>query len=132
MNDEVQGLPSRPADGEAPVQTETTTTVVVNNDPITVQPDDTQAPSMWPMFLLYGAVFAAMWFFLIRPQRNREKKMKELQSAITVGNEVVTTGGLIGKVAEIREDRFIVEFGTNKGVLIPVRKTDVLPWSKSE
>ncbi|MCL1862795.1 MAG: preprotein translocase subunit YajC [Defluviitaleaceae bacterium] len=82
--------------------------------------------SIWPMLLIWGGVFVAMWFFMIRPQRKREKQMKELQSQITVNDNVVTSGGFFGKVADVGEDCFIVEFGTNRGIRIPVLKADVV------
>jgi len=81
---------------------------------------------MGPMLLIWAAVFAGMWFLMIRPQRKREKKMREMQAAITVGDNVVTNGGLFGKVADVGEDCFIVEFGTNRGVRVPILKADVV------
>jgi preprotein translocase subunit YajC len=52
--------------------------------------------------------------------------MKEMQAAITTGDNVVTSGGMFGKVADIGEDCFIVEFGTNRSIRIPVLKSDVI------
>jgi len=80
----------------------------------------------WGVLVLWAAVFGGMWFFLIRPQRNREKKMKEMQSAITTGDNVVTSGGLFGQIADVGDDCFIVEFGTNRSIRIPVLKSDVV------
>ncbi|MCL1843242.1 MAG: preprotein translocase subunit YajC [Defluviitaleaceae bacterium] len=82
--------------------------------------------SMMPMLIIWGVAFAGFWFLVMRPQRKREKKMKELQSAITTGDNIITSGGLFGKVADIGEDCFIVEFGTNRGIRIPVLKADVV------
>ncbi|MCL2218187.1 MAG: preprotein translocase subunit YajC [Defluviitaleaceae bacterium] len=78
------------------------------------------------MILLYGGIFALMYFIFFRPQRKREKKMREMQSAITTGDNIVTSGGFFGKVADIGEDCFIVEFGMNRGVKIPVVKSHVV------
>ena len=75
--------------------------------------------------LLYVAVFAALYFFLIRPQRKREKTVREMQAALKAGDNVVTTSGLYGTIVSIGEDCFIVEFGMNKGVRVPVRKLDI-------
>ena len=88
----------------------------------------TQEPGGFPMFIwvIYGALFVGLYFLFIRPQRKREKQRREMVAAIRTGDSVVTTGGLFGKVADIGEDSFIVEFGTNKGLRIPVLKTDVL------
>jgi preprotein translocase subunit YajC len=81
--------------------------------------------SIW-MIVIWGAVIIGMYFLLMRPQRKREKKMKEMQASIKTGDDVITTGGFFGRVADIGEDCFIVEFGTNRGIRIPVQKSDVL------
>ena len=82
----------------------------------------------FPMFIwvIYGALFVGLYFLFIRPQRKREKQRREMVESIRAGDNVVTTGGLFGKVADIGEDCFVVEFGTNKGLRIPVLKTDVV------
>jgi preprotein translocase subunit YajC len=80
----------------------------------------------WTIIVIYVALFAGIWFLFFRPQRKREKAMKEMQSKIGVGDNVVTTNGLFGKVADVGEDCFVVEFGTNRGVRIPVLKSDVV------
>lgn len=70
-------------------------------------------------------IFAVMYFFSIRPTRKREKKMQEMRNAITVGDTVLLNSGLFGKVADVTAECFIIEFGTNKGVKIPVLKQEV-------
>jgi preprotein translocase subunit YajC len=75
---------------------------------------------------IWAVVLIGMYFLMMRPQRKREKQMKEMQSAIKPGDNVVTSGGLFGRVADVGEDCFIIEFGTNRGIRIPVKKTDVL------
>ena len=82
----------------------------------------------FPMFIwvIYIALFAGLYFLFIRPQRKREKQRREMVAAIKTGDNVVTTGGLFGKVADIGDDCFVIEFGTNKGLRIPVLKTEVL------
>ena len=79
------------------------------------------------VMLAYAAVLVvAMYFLMFRGPRRREKKMKELQAGIRAGDNVVVTGGMFGRVADVGEDCFIVEFGTNRGVRIPILKSDVL------
>jgi len=78
------------------------------------------------MILIWVGMFAAMYFFLFRPQRKRDKQMKEMQSALRVGDNVLTSGGIYGKIAGVGEDAFMVEFGENRGVRVWVRKSDVL------
>ncbi len=49
-------------------------------------------------------IFVVMWFLIIRPQRQRMKKHQEMVSSLRRGDTVVTTGGLIGKVAKVVDD----------------------------
>ncbi len=70
-------------------------------------------------------IFAVMYFFSIRPTRKREQKMEELRNEIAVGDTVMLNSGLFGKVADITAECFVIEFGTNKGVKIPVLKQEV-------
>ena len=81
--------------------------------------------SVW-WIVAYAGIFVGMYFILFRPQRKREKQRREMVAAIKAGDNVVTTGGLFGKVADVGDDSFLVEFGTNRGIRIPILKTDVL------
>lgn len=81
--------------------------------------------SMW-IWVVWAVVIFGMYFLMMRPQRKREKQMKEMQASIKAGDNVVTSGGFFGRVADVGEDCFIVEFGTNRGVRVPVQKSDVL------
>ena len=74
----------------------------------------------------YMAIFfGVMWFFIIRPQRKREKEVANMQDSIKVGQYVLLNSGVYGKVVDIVNDLFIIEFGLNKGVRIPVKKIAV-------
>jgi preprotein translocase subunit YajC len=55
--------------------------------------------SLLPLVL----IFAVFYFLLIRPQNKRQKEHKELVANLSVGDEVVTAGGVLGKVVEIKE-----------------------------
>ncbi len=79
------------------------------------------------IILLYAAIIGAMYFFTIRPAKKREQLIQAKQDEIRLGDKVVTTSGMHGKVVDIGTDTFNIEFGTNKGVIIPVSKKDVLP-----
>jgi len=83
--------------------------------------------SMGPMLLIWGAVIVGFWFIAIRPQRKREKKLKELQSSLKTGDNIVTSSGMFGRIADIGTDCFIVEMGIGgRTVKLPILKTDVL------
>jgi len=82
--------------------------------------------SSFGMIAMWVAIIAVFYFVTIRPQSKRDKKLKEMQSSIKTGDNVLTTSGFYGKVADVGDDCFVIEFGTNRGIRIPVRKSDVV------
>ena len=79
-----------------------------------------------PMIIYAVVLIVAMYFLMFRGPRRREKKAKEMQAGLRTGDNVVVSGGMFGRIADVGEDCFIIEFGTNRGVRIPVLKSDVL------
>jgi preprotein translocase subunit YajC len=75
--------------------------------------------SMLPLVL----VFVVFYFFLIRPQQKRQKEHKEMVAKLAVGDEIVTAGGVLGKVAEIGEQFLQVEVA--EGVRIKIQRHTV-------
>jgi len=63
--------------------------------------------------LMMVAIFAAMWFLMIRPQRKEEKRKKEMLSSLKKGDSVVTTSGIIGTVANVKDDTVLLKVGDN-------------------
>jgi preprotein translocase subunit YajC len=63
------------------------------------------------IFGLPLAIFLFMWFFVIRPQRKEEKKKKEMLTQIKKGDEVVTTGGMLGTVANVKDETIVLNVG---------------------
>ena len=59
-------------------------------------------------------IFVVMYFFMIRPQKKREKQVQEMRSKIEVGDEIVTAGGIIGRVVSIRDDSVVMETGSDR------------------
>ena len=66
--------------------------------------------SLLPMIL----IFVAFWFFLIRPQQKRQKEHAKMVDALTKGDEVLTAGGIAGRVVEVRDDYMVVQIATVK------------------
>ncbi|MCL2604910.1 MAG: preprotein translocase subunit YajC [Defluviitaleaceae bacterium] len=93
-------------------------------------PADAPAPvggmGAWTMILIWGGVILVMYLLMFRPQRKREKKLKEMQAAISVGDNVITNAGLFGRIADVGEDCFIIEFGTNRNIRIPILKSEIV------
>lgn len=68
-----------------------------------------------PMIL----ILVVFWFILIRPQKKKEKELKNQISALRVGDEIATIGGIHGKVVKIKDEVFVIEsgIGTTKSFL---------------
>ncbi|MCL2699482.1 MAG: preprotein translocase subunit YajC [Defluviitaleaceae bacterium] len=81
---------------------------------------------MMTMILIYAAVIGGMWFLMIRPQRKREKALRQMQSELKVGDDVLTSSGLYGRIVSMGEDSYIVEFGMGKGIRVPVQKAAIV------
>jgi len=65
-------------------------------------------------------IFAVFYFLLIRPQNKRQKEHKELVANLAVGDEVVTGGGVLGKVTEAKEQ--FVHVQVADGVVLKVQR----------
>lgn len=73
--------------------------------------------------LMIVALIAIFYFFMIAPQRKREKKINEFRKNLKKGDEVVTIGGIHGRIREIKEDSFVLEI--TDGVRITVDKNAI-------
>jgi preprotein translocase subunit YajC len=87
-----------------------------------------QAGGGMEMLIMIGIFFAIMYFMLIRPQQKRAKEHKALMDSLTKGDEVVTNGGMMGKIKSVSDDVVRVELAEN--VIIKIQKqaiNNVLP-----
>lgn len=76
--------------------------------------------SMYSIVMLI-AVFAIMYFLMIRPENKRKKKAQEMRDSIQVGDKITTIGGMIGRVVHVAEDRLTFETSEDR-VRIEVTK----------
>lgn len=83
------------------------------------------AGSGWSSILMIVALFAIFYFFMIRPQQKRQKEIKKFRDGLTAGSEIVTAGGIYGRIKEVSENYFVVE--VTKGINIRVDKGSVYP-----
>ena len=65
--------------------------------------------------VFFGAIFAAMYFLLLRPQRRRLKESQLLQKSIAVGDEVVMNSGIYGFVSAVEDDILWVDIADGHG-----------------
>ena len=64
-----------------------------------------------PIFSIvwFGVIIVLFYFVLIRPQKKKQKEEQKLRDSIQVGDEILTIGGLYGKVVSIKDDSFVIE-----------------------
>lgn len=55
-----------------------------------------------------------IYFMLIRPQRKRDKEVTSMRAALKPGDNIVTIGGIVGKIVRIKDDRILIETGSGK------------------
>ena len=76
--------------------------------------------SFLPLILIFGI----MYFLMIRPQQKKMKQHREMVEALRRGDQVVTSGGIVGKVSKVQEDGF-VEIEIADGVKVKVVKSTI-------
>ena len=82
-----------------------------------------QAAAGTSSLIMFGLIFAVMYFFMIRPQIKKQKQEREYRSALKTGDLVVTIGGIYGKVTDVKEDAVVIE--VHGGTKLKVSKTAV-------
>ncbi len=73
--------------------------------------------------ILFGGVALVFYFFMIRPQQKKQKDQKKFIEEIKRGDQVVTIGGIHGKVLTVEDDTLSIEI--DKGVKIKIQKSSV-------
>ncbi|MCF0197373.1 MAG: preprotein translocase subunit YajC [Bacteroidaceae bacterium] len=83
------------------------------------------------MLLMMAAIFAIMWFFMIRPQQKKQKEIQNFRNSITTGQNVVTAGGIYGQVKGIDEESNALQVEVAKGIVIKVDRNSVFSAPQS-
>lgn len=74
-----------------------------------------------PLILL----FAVMYFLMIRPQKKKDKQIQDMRKSLQVGDEIVTIGGICGKIVKTKDESFIIQVGADKV------KFEMMRWAVS-
>ncbi len=72
--------------------------------------------SMLPTLVMFGAIFAIMYFMMIRPQQKRQKEHQKMLESLKKGDKVVTSTGIHGTITDIEETTYIVQIAENTKV----------------
>ena len=83
----------------------------------------TQQPSMLASFIPLILIFLIFYFLLIRPQQKKQKEHKVLLDSIQRGDEILSSGGILGKVIKVDNDKLTVEI--SKGVHVTIIRSTV-------
>ena len=89
------------------------------------------AGSGMSMLLMVIVMFAVFYFFVLRPENKKKKKTEEMRNSLTLGDEIVTIGGMIGKIVQITEDTITFETGEDR-VRIQTKKWAISTTAKME
>lgn len=77
----------------------------------------------YSFLIMMVAIFAIMYFFMIRPQNKKQKEIAKFRKGLEVGQSVITAGGIYGKIKEIEDNAVIIEISS--GVKIKVDKNSI-------
>ena len=82
--------------------------------------------NIWATILPLVILIAVMYFLLIRPQKKREKEVNAMRSGVQVGDEIITIGGICGKVVKTKEDSLVIQVGADRV------KFEIMRWAVSK
>ncbi len=86
----------------------------LNVDPIDAPAGSGGVPGLLLSLLPIIIMFLVMYFLLIKPQKKREKEAQNMRNSLQIGDEVVTAGGIVGRVVSLKDDTILVETGSDK------------------
>ena len=66
------------------------------------------------LFFTLALMLVLLYFMIYRPQKKQEKKDAAMRAALEIGDQVVTIGGIVGRVVAIKDDTFVLETGSDR------------------
>lgn len=89
-----------------------------------------QVSGDWSFIIMMVAIFAIMYFFMIRPQQKKQKEINKFRNSLEIGQSVITAGGIYGKVKELEDNVVVVEIAS--GVKIRVDRNSIFADAQSQ
>ena len=65
-------------------------------------------------FLPIALMIGAMYFLMIRPQKKKQKEEQNMRDSVQIGDEITTTGGIMGRIVTVKDDSIVVETGADR------------------
>ncbi len=78
----------------------------------------------WGMVIFLVAIFAVMYFLMIRPRQKQQKEHEEMEKELRVGEKVIIAGGIYGQIESLREDTAILKI--ESGATMKVARNSIL------
>ncbi len=78
---------------------------------------------------MWVVVFGVFYFLLIKPQKKKDKELKDMRDNLQVGDKVTTIGGIIGEIATVKENEVVLSVGPNKNK-VPFEKWAISTLNK--
>ena len=82
-----------------------------------MQPQGQEA-NPWMSMLPLLLIIVVFYFFMIRPQMKRQKEIRKFRESLAKGDKVVTTGGIYGKIVEVKETTIILEVAKDVNIVV--------------
>jgi preprotein translocase subunit YajC len=76
----------------------------------------------WDFFILMGVIFFVMWLLIIRPQKKQEKQRREMIASVRKNDHILTNGGLLGVVTNVKDDEVTIRIDDSRDVKARVSK----------
>ncbi len=84
---------------------------------LTLLEGTTETPSTWATlgsFLPFLLLIPIFYFLMYRPQKKQEKETAQMRNNLTIGDEVITIGGIMGRVVKVKDDYVVIETGSDR------------------
>ncbi len=65
-------------------------------------------------FLPIALMIGAMYFLMIRPQKKKQKEEQNMRDSVQIGDEITTTGGIMGRIVTVKDDSIVIETGADR------------------
>jgi preprotein translocase subunit YajC len=85
---------------------------------LSLPPQAAEAPNPLMSLLPFLLIIVVFYFFMIRPQMKRQKELRKYRDALKKGDKIITTGGIYGRVLEVKDTQVIMEIADNVSIKI--------------
>ena len=95
---------------------------MINNNNMNIVLLNTSLQGDYKYLVFFGLMFIVMYFFMLRPQINRQKQEEKFRNELKKGDKVITIGGLHGKIISLNKNKILIE---NNGVKLEVERSAI-------